>query len=146
MVANYKNITEQEVKEQLHSTTDIKITMTSLFQHPPSTMEYIRVRKPLSKAFIDFVMLFSTLRTLTSENNPFCSPLKVQQAESQQLALCHIATLIKIMNRLLLLFLQSCSIKTKNYLPKRLILRTEEHCCDQPYNAICHSGKYTDTQ
>lgn len=104
------------------------------------------VRKPLSKACVDFVVLFSTFRTLTSENNPFCSPLKVQQAKSQQLALCHIATLIKIMNRLLLLFLQSCSIKPKNYLCKRLILTTAEHCCDQPYNAICHSGEYTDTQ
>lgn len=31
MVANYWNATEQEVKEQLHLTMDIKITMTEAF-------------------------------------------------------------------------------------------------------------------
>lgn len=84
MVANYLKVTEQEVKEQLHLSMDIKVIRTQAFyQHPPLSLDYIKVRKPPSKAFVDFVMLFSTLRAPSSENNLFCSPLKVQQAESQ---------------------------------------------------------------
>lgn len=95
---------QQEVKEYLHLSRDIKVIRTQVFYSILLLAQTTRVTKPLSKALSDF-MFFSTFSTSTSKNNPFCSLLKVLQAESQWLALCHIATLTIIINRPFFIFL-----------------------------------------